>query len=100
MHFPGLEKSWILGKMVEVMEKSWNFCFWFKYFMLFENWRYSLRVSNLWTIMNRDNKRLRREFLEGPGGMLPQKIVKIGSLKTSFSALSGQNMWQNGTENW
>ena len=21
--FPGLEKSWILGKMAEVMEKSW-----------------------------------------------------------------------------
>ena len=27
MHFPGLEKSWILGKMVEVMEESWNFIF-------------------------------------------------------------------------
>ena len=34
------------------------------------------------------------------GGMLPQKILKIGSLKTPFSALSGRNMWQNGTENW
>ena len=31
--------------------------------------------------------------------MLPQKILKIGSLKTPFSALSGRNMWQNGTEN-
>ena len=27
IHFPGLEKSWILGKMAEVMEKSWNFIF-------------------------------------------------------------------------
>ena len=34
---PGLEKSWILGKMVEVMEKSRNFIYWFKYFVLFEN---------------------------------------------------------------
>ena len=25
MHFPGLEKSWILGKIAKVMEKSWNF---------------------------------------------------------------------------
>ena len=25
MHFPGLEKSWILGKIAEVMEKSRNF---------------------------------------------------------------------------
>ena len=25
MHFPGLKKSWILGKMAEVMEKLWNF---------------------------------------------------------------------------
>ena len=24
MHFPGREKSWILGKMAEVMEKSWK----------------------------------------------------------------------------
>ena len=58
------------------------------------------RVSNLWTIINRDNERQRRKFLGGCGGMLPQKILKIGSLKTSFSALSGQNMWQNGTEIW
>ena len=35
----------------------------------------------------------------GSGGVLPQKILKIGSLKTPFSALSGRNMWQNGTEN-
>ena len=27
MHFPGLEKSWLLGKMAEVMEKSCNFVF-------------------------------------------------------------------------
>ena len=27
MYFPGLEKLWILGKMDEVMEKSWNFIF-------------------------------------------------------------------------
>ena len=27
MHFQGLEKSWILGKMAEVMEKSQNFIF-------------------------------------------------------------------------
>ena len=32
--------------------------------------------------------------------MLRQKNLKIGSLKTPFSALSGRNMWQNGTENW
>ena len=36
----------------------------------------------------------------GSGGVLPQKILKIGSLKTPFSALSGRNMLQNGTENW
>ena len=35
----------------------------------------------------------------GSGGILLQKILKIGSLKTPFSALSGRNMWQNGTEN-
>ena len=58
------------------------------------------RVSNLWTIINRDNERLLCEFLGGCGGMLPQKILKIGSLKTPFSALSGRNMWQNGTEIW
>ena len=40
MHFPGLEKSWILGKISEVMEKSWNFIFWSKYFVLFENWEH------------------------------------------------------------
>ena len=34
----------------------------------------------------------------GSGGMLPKKILKIGSLKTPFSALSGRNMWQNSTE--
>ena len=27
IHFPGLEKSWILGKMAKVMEKSWNLIF-------------------------------------------------------------------------
>ena len=27
MHFPGLEKLWILGKMAEVIEKSWNLIF-------------------------------------------------------------------------
>ena len=42
MHLPGLEKSWILGKMAEVMEKLWNFIFWSNYFVLFENWRHSL----------------------------------------------------------
>ena len=26
-HFLGQEKSWILGKMAEIMEKSWNFIF-------------------------------------------------------------------------
>ena len=35
----------------------------------------------------------------GSGGILLQKILKIGSLKTPFSALPGRNMWQNGTEN-
>ena len=24
MHFPGLEKSWVFGKMAKVMEKLWN----------------------------------------------------------------------------
>ena len=33
MHFPGLEKSWILEKVGDVMEKSWNFIFWSKYFV-------------------------------------------------------------------
>ena len=41
MYFPGMEKSWILGKMAEVMEKSWNFIFWSKDFVLFENWKNS-----------------------------------------------------------
>ena len=55
-------------------------------------------MSKLWTIINRD----RHEFLVGGGGgcggMLPQNILKIGSLKTPFSALSGRKMWQNGTD--
>ena len=37
MYFPGLEKAWNLGKMEEVMEKSWNVIFWPKYIVLFEN---------------------------------------------------------------
>ena len=41
MHFPGLEKSWMLGKMAVVMEESCNFIFWSKYSMLFENWKHS-----------------------------------------------------------
>ena len=41
MHFPGLEKLWILGEMADVMEKSWNFVFWSNYFVLFENWKHS-----------------------------------------------------------
>ena len=57
---------------------------------------YYYRVSNLWTIKNRDNERRR---LGGRGGMHPQKILKIGSLKTPSPALSGRSMWQNGTEN-
>ena len=40
-----------------------------------------------------------RVSIGGCGGMLPQKILKIGSLKAPFSALSGRNMWQNDTEN-
>ena len=35
------EKSWILEIMAEVMEKSWIFIFWTKYFVLFENWKHS-----------------------------------------------------------
>ena len=27
MHFPSMEKYWILGKMVEAMKKSWDFIF-------------------------------------------------------------------------
>ena len=46
-----------------------------------------IRVSNLWTIINWDNERRRCKFLGGVRGMLPQKILKIGSLKTPFSAL-------------
>ena len=45
MHFPGLEKSWILGKMAKVMEKSSNYIFWPKDFVLFsklENFTLSL----------------------------------------------------------
>ena len=34
MDFPGLEKSWTLRKMAEVMEKSQNFIFWSKYLMM------------------------------------------------------------------
>ena len=30
-----------LRKMAWVMEKSWNFIFWYKYSVLFENWKYS-----------------------------------------------------------
>ena len=41
MHFPGLEKSGVLGKVAEVMEKLRNFVFWSKYFVLFENWKHS-----------------------------------------------------------
>ena len=33
-------KVMVLGKMAEVMEKSWNFIFWSKYFMLFEKWKH------------------------------------------------------------
>ena len=58
----------------------------------------SFRVSNLWTIINLDNECRRRKFLGGSGGMLSPNILKIGSLKTPFSILSGQNVWQNGTE--
>ena len=36
-----LEKSWILEEMAEVMENSWNFIFWSKDFVLFENWKNS-----------------------------------------------------------
>ena len=53
-----------------------------------KGWGHRCRVSNLWTIINRDNERSRREFLGGSGGMLPQIILKIGSLKnTIFSTL-------------
>ena len=41
MHFSGLEKSWNLGKMAKVMQKSWNFIFWPKYIALFENKEHS-----------------------------------------------------------
>ena len=41
IHFPGLEKSWILGKMAEVMEKLRNFVFLVHDFVLFENWKTS-----------------------------------------------------------
>ena len=41
MHFPGLEKSWNLGKMAKVMEKSRELIFWPKYIALFENWEHS-----------------------------------------------------------
>ena len=44
MHFPGLEKSWMLGKMAVVMEESCNFIFWSKYSMLFENWKHLLVI--------------------------------------------------------
>ena len=66
----------------------------FRMFQLQKNPLYIVSC-NLWTIINRDNGHRRREFLGGSGGMLPQKILKIGSLKTPFSALSGRNMWQN-----
>ena len=39
MYFPGLEKSLILGKVAEVMEKTCNFIFWSKYSVLFEIWK-------------------------------------------------------------
>ena len=37
MYFAGLEKSWIFWKMTQVMERSWNFSFLSKDFVLFEN---------------------------------------------------------------
>ena len=57
-------------------------------------------VSNQWTIINRDNKRRGHEFLGGLVACSPRKFWKLEALKTPFSALSGQNMWQNGIENW
>ena len=41
MHFPALAKSWILGTLAEVMEKSWNFSLLSKYLVLLENWKHS-----------------------------------------------------------
>ena len=41
MHFRGLEKSWISGKMAEVMESHGILFFWSKDFLLFENWKNS-----------------------------------------------------------
>ena len=41
IRLPDVEKLWILGKMAEVMEKSWNFISLSKYFVLFENWKHS-----------------------------------------------------------
>ena len=35
VHFPGLEKSRIFRKLAKVMEKSWNFIFRSKHFVLF-----------------------------------------------------------------
>ena len=51
MHSPGLEKSWILGKMLEVTESQGISIFGSKYFMLFENWKHcpcQLCPQNAW----------------------------------------------------
>ena len=45
MQFAGLEKSWILEKIAEVMEESWNYIFWSKDLVLFENWKIVLVVE-------------------------------------------------------
>ena len=45
MQFAGLEKSWILEKIAEVMEESWNYIFWSKDLVLFENWKTVLVVE-------------------------------------------------------
>ena len=41
MHFTGIEKSWSLGRMAEVMERSWNSIFLVQVFPAVWNWEHS-----------------------------------------------------------
>ena len=42
------------------------------------------RVSNLWTVINRDSSRLWRELLGGSGGMVLRKFWKLEAIKHHF----------------
>ena len=77
----------------------YHYHYYYHYYYYY-HYHYYYYLSNLWTSINRDNERRRREFLGGVWGRTSPENFEIGSLKTPFSALWGRNMWQNGTENW